>query len=105
MKKFSDRVVERALEIPAGRVSTYGRIAKAAGGPPMAAQSVTAILGRAHEAGEASIPFHRIVYADGRIWVDEKHRAERMKIYKQEGIEIDAKDQVKNFAEVLYEFE
>jgi len=104
MKTFSDRVVARVLEIPAGRVSTYGRIAKAAGAPPMAAQSVTAILGRASEGG-VDIPFHRIVYADGRIWVDEKHRAKRMKLYKEEGSTIDARDRVENFAKVLYKFD
>ena len=32
METFSDRVVKLALSIPAGRVSTYGAIAKAAGG-------------------------------------------------------------------------
>ena len=32
MKTFSDRVVELALSIPKGRVSTCGAIARAAGG-------------------------------------------------------------------------
>jgi alkylated DNA nucleotide flippase Atl1 len=37
-------------------------------------------------AGERSIPWHRIVYAGGRVWVDEQHFTERMKLYKKEGI-------------------
>ena len=106
MKKtlFSERVVRAALGIPAGRVTTYGRIARAAGGGAMASQSITNILGKAWKEGERDIPFHRIVYADGRIWIDEKHRKERMKLYRQEGIEIDTKDRIKNFHAILFEF-
>ena len=101
---FSERVVRAALGIPAGRVTTYGRIARAAGGGAMASQSITNILGKAWKEGERDIPFHRIVYADGRIWIDEKHRKERMKLYRQEGIEIDTKDRIKNFHAILFEF-
>jgi methylated-DNA-protein-cysteine methyltransferase-like protein len=104
IKTFSDRVVEAALAIPKGKVSTYGRIARAAGAGPMASQSVTAILGRAYESGMKNIPFHRIVYADGHIWVDQKHRAARLKLYKQEGIELDSKDRIKDFRDRLFEF-
>lgn len=100
---FSERVVKIALSIPLGRVTTYGRIARAAGGGNMASQSITGILGRAWEQGEKNIPFHRIVYADGRIWVDDKHRAKRLKLYQAEGIEIDKNDRIVNFRSVLLE--
>lgn len=103
MITFSERVVKIALAIPKGRVTTYGRIARAAGGGPMASQSITSILGKAWENGEKNIPFHRIVYADGRIWVDAKHRKERMKRYQEEGIELDEKDRIKNFRTLLWE--
>ena len=103
MITFSERVVKIALAIPKGRVTTYGRIARAAGGGPMASQSITSILGKAWENGEKNIPFHRIVYADGRIWVDAKHRKERMKRYREEGIELDEKDRIKNFRTLLWE--
>ena len=101
---FSERVIKIALSIPAGRVTTYGRIARAAGGGPMASQSITAILGKAYDNGEKEIPFHRIVYADGRIWISPRHRKERLKLYKKEGIEIDKKDHIKNFRDILIEF-
>ncbi len=97
---FSDRVVFLARAIPKGRVTTYGHIARAAGGGGMAAQSITTILGKAYDRGITDIPFHRIVYADGRIWVDERHRKERMKRYTEEGIEIDARDRIVDFAEI-----
>ncbi|OGI21504.1 MAG: hypothetical protein A2808_00485 [Candidatus Moranbacteria bacterium RIFCSPHIGHO2_01_FULL_55_24] len=103
MQTFSERVVKIALSIPAGRVTTYGRIARAAGGGGMAAQSITTILGKAYENGQTNIPFHRIVYADGRIWVDTQRRKKRLALYKKEGIEIDEKDRVKDFWDILWE--
>ncbi len=102
---FSERVLKAALSVPAGRVTTYGRLARAAGGGGMAAQSITSILGKAHDEGATTIPFHRIVYADGRIWVDPQHRAERLARYKKEKIKIDTNDRVENFRDVLFEFE
>lgn len=104
MQTFSERVVKLALSVPPGRVTTYGRIARAAGGGPMASQSITSILSKAWDNGEKSIPFHRIVYADGHIWIDDRHRATRMKLYKKEGIKLDAKDRITNFRSILYEF-
>lgn len=104
MKTFSERVVEIALGVPKGRVTTYGRIARAAGGGAMSAQSITNILGKAYDAGVKNIPFHRIVYADGRVWISEKRRKERMMLYKKEGIGVDDKDRVENFQNVLWGF-
>jgi methylated-DNA-protein-cysteine methyltransferase related protein len=103
MKTFSERVVELAMAVPKGRVSTYGRIAKAAGAGPMASQSITSILGKAYEQGLKNIPFHRIVYSDGRVWIDAKHKKERLAQYKKEKIEIE-KGRVKNFRDLLFEF-
>lgn len=103
-KTFSERVVELALMIPKGRVTTYGHIARAAGGGGQAARSVTAILGKAFHVGATHIPFHRIVYAGGRVWLDDGYRAKRLKLYKEEGIELDAKGYIKDFINVLYEF-
>lgn len=103
-KTFSERVVEIARAIPKGRVMTYGLIARYAGGGAMAAQSVTSILGRAYDNGTRDIPFHRIVYADGRIWAsDGRERRERMRKYRAEGIELDARDRIVDFADVLFD--
>ncbi|MCD5382086.1 MAG: MGMT family protein [Candidatus Pacebacteria bacterium] len=85
---FSARVIALAQSIPAGRVTTYGDIARAAGGGPQAARSITGILGRAYQNGITDIPFHRIVYADGRIWMTDEQHAERMQRYADEGIVI-----------------
>ncbi len=103
MKTFSERVVKIAQMVPPGRVTTYGRIAKAAGAGPMASQSIIAILGKAYNAGLKNIPFHRIVYADGRIWVDYAHRTKRLALYKKEGIILNG-NKIKNFQEILFDF-
>ncbi len=101
---FSRRVIRAALSIPSGKVSTYGSIAKAAGGGKMAARSITSILSKAYQEGEARIPFHRIVYADGTVWFDTVHEATRRKLYKKEGIILDKSGKIQSFRDVLWEF-
>ena len=104
MQTFTDRVIKIALEIPKGRVTTYGRIARAAGAGPMASQSITSILGKAYQKGIKNIPFHRIVYSNGKIWVNEEYRKKRLALYKKEGIEINKNDKIVNFQDLLFEF-
>lgn len=101
---FSEYVVKLACMIPVGRVTTYGRIAKAAGGGAMASQSITGILAKAYNQGMKDIPFHRIVYADGRVWVDDAHKKERMRLYKKEGIILDKNSRIQNFDDIVFEF-
>lgn len=101
-KTFSERVVELALTVPKGRVTTYGDLTKAAGGTPITAQSVSGILSKAENNGVKGIPWHRIVYSDGRAWFSPEYREERMKLYKKEKIEIDEKDRVVNFDELRF---
>jgi len=101
---FSDRVVEAALSIPKGQVTTYGDLARAAGGPPMACRSVSGILAKATKKGVKDIPWHRIVYAEGRIWIDSDHHVQRMKLYKKEGIEVGSKGKIINFSQIRYTF-
>lgn len=105
VKTFSERVVEAALAIPAGKVTTYGRLARACGAGPMASQSITAILGKAWENGEKNIPFHRIVYANGTIWVNDEYKEKRLKLYKKEGIIIEKGNKIKNFNDIVFDFQ
>lgn len=105
MKTFSQRVVELALMIPKGKVTTYGAIARAAGGGGQAARSVTAILAKAYDAGVTQIPFHRIVYAGGKVWMTPHYEKRRMELYKKEGIVVGSTGIIKNFAAICYRFE
>ncbi len=99
---FSRRVVELAVLIPPGRVTTYGTLAKMAGGGSMASRSISSILGKAPN--QRAIPWHRIVYAGGKVWFDEKHEEARRKMYKKEGIVVDPKGKITNFDEVFYDW-
>lgn len=101
-KTFGARVVELALTIPHGRVTTYGDLARAAGGTPMTAQSVSGILGRAEDSGVKGIPWHRIVYSDGHVWLPDEHREARLELYKKEKIKIDEKGKVVDFDDIRF---
>ena len=100
---FSQRVWELATSIPPGYVTSYGALAKAAGGTALAARSITSILGKAPN--QAAIPYHRIIYADGRVWFDPKHEAKRRQLYKREGLELDQNNRIKDVEEHWYDFD
>lgn len=101
---FGQRVVYLAKLIPKGKVTTYGELAKLAGGGGRAAQSITAILSRAEQAGEVSIPFHRIVYAGGLVWLDPQYKEERLKLYEEEKIVLDDKHRIVDFYKKSFDF-
>jgi methylated-DNA-protein-cysteine methyltransferase-like protein len=100
---FSQRVWELATSIPEGRVTTYGILARAAGGGAQSARSVTGILSKAPNRG--AIPFHRIVYSSGVVWIAPEYEEERRELYAQEGIDVDARGRIENFEDVLYYFD
>ena len=99
------KVCELAASVPEGYVTTYGHIARAAGGGAQSDRSITAILSKAEQQYGLVVPWHRIVYADGRVWFSNEHEQERRKLYKKEGIELDTRDRIKNFDEKLYWFD
>lgn len=98
---FSQRVIALALSIPEGRVTTYGTLAKAAGGTGMAARSVTGILGKFPN--PQAIPWHRIVYAGGKVWLSPEYEAKRKRLYRQEGIKLDSRGYIVDFDEIFYD--
>lgn len=100
---FSQRIWELATSIPEGRVTTYGILAKTAGGGGQAARSVSGILSKAPNQG--AIPWHRIVYAGGRVWLTNECEADRRELYELEGIVVNQKGLIENFDEVVYYFD
>lgn len=101
--QFSQRVWELATSIPEGRVTTYGILARAAGGGAQSARSITGILAKAPNQG--AIPYHRIVYASGQTWLTPECEAKRRNIFKKEGITLDKRGFVEDFEKVLYHFD
>lgn len=100
--EFSQKLCALAKTIPPGRVTTYASLVIAAGGAPILAQMVTSILDKDPE--QDKIPYHRIVYSDGRVWLfeDPVRRQERLNLYRLEGIELDSKNKIINFEKIFY---
>ena len=94
---FGERVLDLALSIKPGEISTYGDIAKSAGGGGQAARSVSGILGKYYKKGQIDIPFHRIVYSSGQVWCSSDYDKQRNLLYKKEGIIIDKKGFIIDF--------
>lgn len=101
--QFSQRVVDLALAIPPGRVTTYGDLARAAGGGALAARSITSILSK--YPNRSAIPWHRIVYASGTAWLPDEQAEKHRRLYKKERIVIDERGRIENFAEIRVAFE
>ncbi len=99
---FSQRVFDLAFSIPEGKVTTYGDLARAAGGGAQAARSITTIL--ASHPNSTVIPFHRIVYADGKVWLPEPYAKKRRELYRKEGIIVDERGVILNFDDVRFDF-
>jgi len=100
--EFSHRVWELALSIPEGRVTTYGTIARATSADSMASRSISSILAKSPNQGV--IPWHRIVYAGGKVWLSPESEAKRRKLYKREGIEVDQHGHITNFDDAFFDF-
>jgi O-6-methylguanine DNA methyltransferase len=60
---FARRVLHVLRRVPAGRVTTYGEVARLAGRPG-AARVVGNIF---REAAEPGLPYHRVIAAGGRV--------------------------------------
>jgi methylated-DNA-protein-cysteine methyltransferase-like protein len=99
---FGQRVYDLALSVPPGYITTYGGLAKAAGGGAMAARSVTGILSKAPN--QSSIPYHRIVYAGGKVWLPAGHEDGRRAMYAAEDIIVDVNGKIQDFEEIVWEF-
>jgi O-6-methylguanine DNA methyltransferase len=63
MTVFARRVLAILRRIPAGRVTTYGDVARIAGRPG-AARAVGNIMRQADEPG---LPYHRVIASGGRV--------------------------------------
>lgn len=102
MREFSARVYDLALSIPAGRVTTYGALARAAGGGAQSARSISSILSKVPN--QKAIPWHRIVYSNGRVWLSSgQEEAYRRRLYKKEGILVDARGTITNFDDIYFD--
>src|SRR5919198_2195369 len=82
MIKDSD-VYDLLLKIPAGKVSTYGDLAKALGNPS-ASREIGRILGR--NPNPITVPCHRVVMSDGKVGGYAHGSDKKIKLLEEEGI-------------------
>ncbi len=80
-----DRVYRVVKQIPRGRVTTYGAVAKAIREPGGAR-----VVGYAMSATPAGrgIPWHRVLSAGGKIRMPEPHASKQRRLLASEGIEV-----------------
>jgi len=86
MTPFTERVIEVIRSIPAGKVMTYGQIARLAGSP-RAARQVVRIL---HSMSQNyHLPWHRVINSKGQIGLkDDEGYHEQLFSLEAEGIEV-----------------
>ena len=87
MIKDSD-VYDLLLGIPAGKVSTYGDLAKALGNPS-ASREIGRILGR--NPNPITVPCHRVVMSDGKVGGYAHGSDKKIKLLQEEGISFTGK--------------
>ncbi|MGB6672732.1 MAG: MGMT family protein [Candidatus Nitrosopolaris sp.] len=78
-----NEVYDLLLKIPAGKVSTYGDLAKALGNP-LASRQVGRILGR--NPNPIKVPCHRVVMSDGKVGGYFYGSNRKRELLEQEGI-------------------
>jgi methylated-DNA-protein-cysteine methyltransferase related protein len=89
-----ERIYRAVRKVPRGRVTTYGAIARMAGLPRQAR-----LVGYALSAlrGGTSLPWHRIINAQGRLSLEKAGRAsgltQRIRL-EREGVKVDAAGRV-----------
>jgi methylated-DNA-[protein]-cysteine S-methyltransferase len=80
--KDSD-VYDLLLKIPAGKVSTYGDLAKALGNPS-ASRDIGRILGR--NPNPITVPCHRVVMSDGKVGGYAYGSDKKIELLEEEGL-------------------
>jgi len=94
---FEKRVLAELLHIPAGRVTTYARLALRIG-QPRASRAVGNALNKNPDA--PLVPCHRVVKSDGSVGGYEFGIDQKIKLLKKEGV-IVREGKVLNFREIL----
>jgi len=106
--KFSHKVLEKAKEIPKGKVTTYKLLAKVCA-RPNAARAVGNALNKnrfsylENISESRKIPCHRVVNSTGKIGGFSKGIEKKVVLLKSEGVEAKNK-RILNFKDKLFKF-
>lgn len=101
---FTDRVCMCILEIPMGRVCTYGGVAAAAGSPRAARQVVRILHTQSQKRG---LPWHRVVNKTGEVALSGLGACEQRSLLEGEGVIFDKNQRIdlEKFGYFFNEFE
>ena len=94
---FARRVISVVRRVPAGRVTTYGTVARLAG-KPRAARAVGNIMRTAAQAG---VPYHRVIAANGLLGGFGGNTAMKRALLVAEGLSVSTR-RVRHFDRVQW---
>jgi len=97
---FFEQVWDLTREIPTGRVTSYGAIAKAIGTPKLSRMVARAI--GACGGAQPPIPYHRVISSSGLLSGDPSSTRKRQQLLEHEGIEI-KNLKVQNFKKIFWD--
>ncbi len=102
---FHEDVFEMVQQVPAGSVTTYGDIAAALGRRGVARQVGYALA--ALPSKRKDVPWYRVVNSRGEISVraDGKPSHRQKKLLRQEGVEVNSRGRIVDFAQTRYDWE
>jgi len=83
---FFEQVWDLTREIPKGKVTSYGAIAKAIGTPNLSRMVARAI--GACGSAQPAVPYYRVISSNGLLSGDPSSTAKRQELLENEGVEI-----------------
>ena len=101
-KYFREAVLNLLTQVPEGRVTTYGELARALTGSVRAARAVGQAVARNPQ--PITIPCHRVVRSSGEVGEYGGGVALKIKLLRAEGVEI-AEGKVVDFEQKVFRFE
>jgi hypothetical protein len=100
-QNFPEAVLELVKQIPRGKITTYGEIARALTGSVRAARAVGQVVAR--NPYPMRIPCHRVVRSDGEVGGYRLGMDAKIRLLREEGLELEG-NRVLNFEERLFRF-
>ena len=97
---FFEQIWDLTREIPKGRVTSYGVIAKAIGTPNLSRMVAKAI--GACGAAQPPVSYYRVISSNGSLSGDPSSTAKRKELLEREGVEI-KNLKVQNFKKVFWD--
>ena len=98
MKSFNERCYSVLKKVPKGKVTTYGKIAKA-----LNCKAYRSVGNAMNKNPYPKVPCHRVVNSKGRVGQFAHGTKKKIEILKKEGIKIE-KGKVVDFNNLKYRF-